>query len=288
MDRIFTLAALLVAVSSCASHSLLIKSDDATFQEAQKRLEHTSAQVDASTASKNEKSFFMQAEAINQYRFDFKSRGGMAFFAEAAAAITDFPAFQSLAGSFDLMDLRVRAADASVQLWETFLLRYPKTPLRSLTLYHLGWAYRSTSASGLPRESSDDAFDALIHDEPNSDLAKFSIQAKATPWKSKDSAATRSLLPGLGQLYVGETESGIIRLAVAALAATAIAIPAYVAYRRDNLSWSHDWPLLALGVGGLVVLSFDYTSSYEDAMRGVVQYNERIENDFNRTHPNAP
>ncbi|MDR3608729.1 MAG: hypothetical protein P4M08_15300 [Oligoflexia bacterium] len=212
----------------------------------------------------------------------------MSYLAEAAAAITDFPALQSLAGSFDLVDLRLRAADASVQLWETLLLRYPKTPLRSLTLYHLGWAYRSVAASGLPRESPDDAFNTLVHEEPNSALAKLAIEAKATPWKSKDSAATRSLLPGLGQLYVGENRSGIIRLAVAVLAATAIAIPAYVAAHRGDLSWGHDWPLLASGVGGLIVLSFDYTSSYEDAMRGVVQYNERIESDFDRAHPNAP
>ena len=36
-----------------------------------------------------------------------------------------------------------------------------------------------------------------------------------------------------------------------------------------------DAPLLALGLSGLIVLSVDYTTSYEDAMRGVVQWNEK-------------
>ena len=73
------------------------------------------------------------------------------------------------------------------------------------------------------------------------------------------------------------------------LAAAAIAIPAYIAIHRvRELEWNHDWPLLAMGFGGLVVLSFDFTNSYEDAMRGVVQWNERVEATFNRLHPAAP
>jgi hypothetical protein len=44
----------------------------------------------------------------------------------------------------------------------------------------------------------------------------------------------------------------------------------------------------ALGLGGVVILSIDYTSSYEDAMRGVVQWNERAEAAFEDAHPDAP
>ena len=58
--------------------------------------------------------------------------------------------------------------------------------------------------------------------------------------------------------------------------------------RRSDLTFKHDWPLLALGLGGLVVLSIDYTNSYEDAMRGVVQWNERAEAVFEDAHPDAP
>jgi len=39
---------------------------------------------------------------------------------------------------------------------------------------------------------------------------------------------------------------------------------------------------------GLVVLSIDYTDSYRDAMRGVIQWNERAEAAFEDTHPLAP
>jgi hypothetical protein len=76
---------------------------------------------------------------------------------------------------------------------------------------------------------------------------------------------------------------------IALAAVTAVAVPLYLGYRRgSDLSWSHDWPLLATGVGGLIVLSIDYTRSYEDAMRGVVQWNERAEAAFEDRHAEAP
>src|SRR6266581_3372486 len=55
----------------------------------------------------------------------------------------------------------VRAVDGAVQIWETLLERYPRSPLRPLTLYRLGWAYHSVAASGFPRDSGDQAFDEL-------------------------------------------------------------------------------------------------------------------------------
>ncbi len=87
----------------------------------------------------------------------------------------------------------------------------------------------------------------------------------------------------------GETGNGATRIAIGVGAATAIAIPAYIAsHRGRDLDWRKDWPLVATGFLGLVVLSFDFTNSYEDAMRGVVQWNERAESTFNGAHPTAP
>jgi hypothetical protein len=69
----------------------------------------------------------------------------------------------------------------------------------------------------------------------------------------------------------------------------AVVVPVYVGYqRRTELTWQRDWPLLAASVGGLIVLSFDYTTSYEDAMRGAVEWNERAEASFQDAHPDAP
>jgi hypothetical protein len=77
----------------------------------------------------------------------------------------------------------------------------------------------------------------------------------------------------------------LLVLASAAL----VAVPALVAYhRRDDLSWGRDWPLLTTGVGGLVLLSLEYTSAYQDALRGVVEFNERVEGAFEERHPEAP
>jgi len=129
----------------------------------------------------------------------------------------------------------------------------------------------------------------LIKEQPSSSLGTLAGEAKKVPWKSKNKASNWSLIPGAGQLYVGETGNGLTRLGIALVAATAIIVPIVVASQRGgDLNWNRDWPLLATGLGGLIVLSFDYTSSYEDAMRGVVQYNERAEKQFNSAHIEAP
>jgi hypothetical protein len=285
----FFATSLILNIVACAPTSVLIKPDDQTFLESQKRMEHTISDVQQIDATGSEKALFLEAESFYRYRFEPPKRNTSAYLAEAAAAITDFPAFQSLAGSLNLLDMRLRASDSAVQLWETLLAHHPDTKLRPLTIYRLGWAYRYAGAEGLPRESPNEAFDFLIKESPNSKLASLAIEAKEVPWKSKKTAATRSLLPGLGQLYVGETKNGVIRLSVAVASAIAIAVPLYIATRGDReLKWDKDWPLLATGLGGLIVLSFDYTSSYEDAMRGVIQWNERAESKFNSTHSEAP
>ena len=182
----------------------------------------------------------------------------------------------------DLQDLRFRAPDCAIQLWETLLELHPQTNLRPLTLYRLGWAYRNVGAQGLPR-SSPEAFNELIKEQPGSPLAALAREAKSIPWKSKESAAVRSLVPGFGQIYLGETRSGLVRLGIAVAALLAVAVPVYAAAHGRTSSLK-----VAAGVGGLIVLSFDFTSSYEDAMRGVVRWNERAESEFNLAHPSAP
>ena len=155
-------------------------------------------------------------------------------------------------------------------------------------LYRLGWAYRSVGIPGLPRESPNETLDLLMKEQPSSALSDLARAAETVPWKSKNAAARWSIVPGLGQFYVGETGNGAIRLTVALAAAGAIVVPLYLAAKRgSDLSWKHDWPLIITGIGGLIVLSFDYTSSYQDATRGVVEWNERAEATFNLTHPEA-
>jgi hypothetical protein len=284
------LGPLLVGLAACGcASSVLIRRDDVTFREAQDRLQRVAASVEAEGVPPAEKWLFLQGEALYQYRFAPPPRGALGYLAEGAAAVVDFPALQALAGSMDLLELRLRSYDGAAQLFETLLDHYPRTRLRPLTLYRLGWAYRSLGASGFPRRSGDEAFDLLLREQPSSALAALTVQAKAVPWKSKDTATALSIVPGLGQFYVGDHWSGAARLAVALAAAGLVIAPAVVAYqRRSDLTWSHDWPLLAISVGGLAVLSIDYTTAYQDALRGVVLYNERAESAFNRRHPEAP
>jgi hypothetical protein len=279
---------LLVLLAGCGG-SVLVRPDDRVFQGAQQRLAATVERLDRERPEPEERALFLQAEALYRYRFEAPRRGAAAYLAQGAAAVVDFPALQSLAGSLDLVDLRLRMSDGSVQLWETLLERYPRSRLRPLTLYRLGWAYRSTGVTGLPRESGDEAFLALTREAPGTPLALLAADARTTPWKSKSTATGLSLIPGLGQFYVGERWNGSVRLAIALASVAMIAAPIIVAYdRRQDLSWHRDWPLLAVGVGGLAVLSIDYTAAYQDAMRGVVEYNERVEDQFQARHPEAP
>jgi hypothetical protein len=275
-------------VVGCAP-SVLISPTDSTFVRSQSRLERTAARVEALGAPPQERALFMQAEAFYQYRFAPPARSTLAYVGEFAAAVTDFPALQSYSGSLDLRELRLRSSDAAIQLWETLLARQPSTVLRPLVLYRLGWAYPSSNVLGLPRKSGREAFAALVAENPGTPLAALAREAEALPLKRKGTAAAWSAFPGLGQFYVGEHLSGTIRVAVALAAITAVVVPATVAYqRRSELTWHHDWPLVAASLTGLIVLSFDYTASYQDAMRGVVEWNERAEAAFQDRHPDAP
>ncbi|MDA8100366.1 MAG: hypothetical protein M0042_12160 [Nitrospiraceae bacterium] len=271
-------------LNACSTGSVLIRQDDQTFAMAQQRLQRTEETVDELKPDPSERALFMQAESFYRYRFSPPQRSAEKYLTEAAAAITDFPGFQSLAGSLDLQDMRFRGPDSAVQLWETLLELHPHTKLRSLTLYRLGWAYRSVGVQGLPRSSPDDAFNELIRENPDSSLAKLAQDAKFVSWKSKETAAFRSLIPGLGQMYLGETGSGLTRLAIAIAALFAVVTPVYSAARGHRVS-----PIsTAAGVGGLIVLTFDFTTSYENALHGVVLWNERAEAEFNIANPAAP
>jgi hypothetical protein len=287
LPSVVAVFAIATATTACSA-PVVIPAQEPTFARATERLERTIDRVDASGASPRERALFLQAEAMYRYRFEGeRSRSAVA--AEAVAAATDLPILQSFSGSLDLADLRFRSVDGAVQLWETFAARHPTSPLRPLALYRLGFAYRSTGIDGLPRNSGDDAWDELARGPAQADLVAAQAAARGLVWKSKAAAAAWSLVPGLGQFYVGEPVSGAVRLVVALAAATAIVVPAVIAASRPgDLSWGHDWPLLVSSAAGLIVLSFDYTTAYEDAMRGVVRWNERVEQRFEDAHPEAP
>ncbi len=277
-----------VSLTDCSSSSVLIRTKDRYFASSQKQLEKTTQTINSLHPPAAEQTLFLQAEGFYRYRFEPLSQSSAMYFAQAAAAITDFPAFQSLAGSLNLQDIRYRSSDSAVQLWESLLSLYPKSSLKPMTLYRLGWAYRNVGTRGLPRNSPNEAFEELIRKYPLSPLASLAKEAKAVPWKSKDIATTWSLLPGAGQIYLGQTKSGVVRMSIATTALMALLLPIREAARSNgDLNWQKDKPLLLIGLAGLIALSFDYTNSYEDAMKGVVEWNERKEDQFNRRHPNA-
>ena len=273
-----------LGATSCATESVLVHGDDALFQHAQARLQHTQQVVKALHPSAAEQHLFMQAASFNQYRFSPPKKSTAKYLAEAASAVTDFPGFQSLAGSLDMEDLRFRAPDSAVQLWETLLQQYPNSSLKPLTLYRLGWAYRNVGAQGLPHDSPREPLNALVRSYPHTQWATWANQAKEVPYKTKDEAGFYSLIPGMGQVYLGDRESGMTRLGVALAGLVAVAVPAYAAAQGKHVSMLST----AVGLGGLIVLSFDFTNSYEDAMHGVVLWNERAEAAFQKQHPDAP
>src|SRR5262245_9774470 len=96
------LALVLLALASCSS-SVVIRRDDPVYAHARGRLLHTQAVVDRLPASPDEKLRFLQAEGFYRYRFEFPARSAGVRLAEAAAIIVELPAFQSLAGSLDLL-----------------------------------------------------------------------------------------------------------------------------------------------------------------------------------------
>ncbi len=262
---------------------MLINSGDPIFSNAQKRFAHTRQLVRRSGAPEDQCDLFLQAEALYRYRFEEPNLGTKTFLAEAGAAVTEFPGFQAVANSYDLYNVRVRAPDAAVQLWESFLAQYPDSKLRNLTLYRLGWAYRSAGVHGFPHKEPDDLFDELVKSDPHSQLANYALEAKHVPWRSKAGATARSLIPGWGEFYAGDNRGGWVRLITALVASAAIVYPAYV-----GIHGQITWPLATLAFVGLSALSFDYTASFEGAQNDVINYNENAEARFEAEHPGAP
>jgi hypothetical protein len=279
---------LVLAILVGCGGSVLIPKEDTTYRRAIEHYQRTRRLVDASLAPADDQAMFMQAEALFRYRFEFPHRSAGAVIAELAASATDLPMFEALAGSLDLSELRLRTSDGAIQLWETLLARSPNSPLRPLTLYRLGWAYRNNMVSGFVGDS-DVVFDALVRLYPTSPLAPLAKAARKTEWKSPKVASAWSILPGAGQIYAGEYGSGAIRLGIAAIGATAVIAPAVLAYEHNgDLTWNHDWPLLVTGIVGATVLAIDYTNSYRNALRAALEFNERQEADFEAAHPDAP
>jgi|GEM_PF-3448645 len=131
-SKTYILAEMVLSLLLAAcSTSVLIRPDDPVFIDAQQRLERTAKVIEELKPSPLESTLFLQAESFYRYRFEPPTRGMASYLAEAAAAITDFPAFQSLASALELQDLRYRASDSAVQLWESLLARYPRTNLKS-------------------------------------------------------------------------------------------------------------------------------------------------------------
>jgi hypothetical protein len=286
--RLSALVVLLAAMSACSS-SVLIRPEDQTFARSERHLVATKTYVEKVKVPPEEAALVLQAEGLYRYRFDPPARGFTSYAAEFAASTIEIPAIQSMSGALDIFDLRLRMSDGAAQLWETYLSRYPNGAFRSLVLYRLGWAYHSTGAAGFPRKSGDEAFAQLHREYPDSPLSMLAASSHGLNWKSKDAATEWSVIPGLGQMYVGRYGQGSIHLLVALAAATMMVAPLVVAYdRRHDLTWGRDWPLLALGAGGLVVLSLDYTAAYKDAIQQVVEWNDRIESAFEDAHPAAP
>jgi hypothetical protein len=273
---------------SACGHSIVISRRDPKLLSSLERLQRTERLIETSSASEAERRLFMMAESFYRYRFDVPRPKLKAYLAQTAAVVTELPAFQELSAALDISYLRLKSYDGAAQLWETLLAAYPDSPLAALTLYRLGWVYRSTSAAGLPRDSRA-AFLKVAHGEPSSELGQLALAAHQTPWKSQDATMAYSLFPGLPQLYVGEYTEGGIRIAVGLGSLAAVVIPTVLAIQRGGaLSFKHDWPLLLTGSCGLLVLTIDYAGSYQQGVHSVVEFNERQEARFERSRPGAP
>ena len=193
---VIAVALTLAGLVGACGHTPLVRRDDPVLEASERRLARTAAAVDALQPPAPERQLFMQAEGFFRYRFEAPPRNVASALAVVAAAVTDLPAFQALAGSLDMLRPRL-AARMARSISGRRCSAPPDTVLKPLTLYRLGWAYRNAGATGLPRESGDDAFDELVKTFPSSNLAALATASKAERWKSKDTATGLSLLPGL-------------------------------------------------------------------------------------------
>jgi hypothetical protein len=284
MSRAPTL--LLLTCVACAP-SALLRPDDASFNAAHREFARSVEAVRSAPGGEPlapDAVLWLQAESLYRYRFDVDgARPTASYVVQLAAAATDFAPFLVAASSEGMMDLRLHAYDGAAQLYEALLTRHPDSPYRPLALYRLGWAYRSTLSEGFPRDSAG-ALEQLRRDYPGSPVAALAPQVQCVPWKSHDTAALLSLIPGAGQLYVGETANGLVRLGVSLGFATLAVVPLVSLAHERRLRWL---PIL-LSTAGFAGLQVSYTAAYQDVQRAVLQFNERQEATFASLHPEAP
>jgi hypothetical protein len=106
----------------------------------------------------------------------------------------------------------MQAYNGAVQVYEALIERYPDSELKPLVLYRLGWAYRNIGMEGFPRNGQD-VLKELLNGYPASPFAPWAAEMIQLPFKTQGKAAAWSLIPGAGQMYVGEWRMGAIRLA---------------------------------------------------------------------------
>lgn len=243
----------------------------------------TATALFARAPARAEAALFLQAEACFLYRPVIHGASALSLAGTALSAITDFAPLGVWSASADEDGLRLLAYDGAVRLYELFLARYPESPLAPFALYRLAWAYRGVSAPLFPR-NPDSCGRELLARFPASPFAPWAGDALQVPYKLQGTAAAWSILPGAGQIYVGKTASGWIRLGLAgACTAAALLPPAFML--RDRRV---DWAGLAISAVGFIGLQISYTLAFEDAQRGALLFNEDKENRFRASHADAP
>lgn len=272
---------LFLCCAACAA-SPLIRTSDPEFVAAERALTETSARVQRDAGSPAEAALFLQAESFYRYRYALRLHDSRAYALQTLAAATDFAPIAAAASGNGISDLRLTAYDGAAQLYEAHLALYPRGRLAPLSLWRLGWTYRAAQGDGFPRQS-DEAFGDLIR-RRDAELAPLSAEALATPFRSQDTAMGLSLLPGLGQIYAGETLNGVVRMIVAVGFAAMLALPLIAAAHQDSLGWTR----IAVSTAGLIGLQVSYTTAYQDAQRAALEFDEREEAAFAAAHPRAP
>ena len=266
---------------ACAA-SPLIRPGDPDFERAQERLVRVAEQVRAEAASPREAALFLQAEAFFGYRYQLRLHGARSYAAQTLAAVLDFGPFSALAAGNGVADLRLQMYDGAAQLYEAHLARYPQSKLRPLALWRLGFAYRAGAADGFPRDEGQALAELVSLQDPT--LSPLAALAQKVPWKSQDTAVGLSVLPGLGQIYAGETWNGVVRMVLAAAFATVFALPLVQALQHDSLGWKR----IAVSTAGFIGLQVVYSTAFQDAQRAALEFDERQEAAFLSAHPEAP
>ena len=280
---------LLPVLSGCAP-SVLLKQEDPIFDYASERLQKDLGRVAAAPFDSSpivnvpaDKALFIQAESFYWYRFSLPQPSARALATKALAAATDFAPMSVWAASTEMNQLRMQSYNGATQLYEHLVERYPNSDLKPFALYRLGWAYRNVGIEGFSRNGND-ALEELVAEYPSSPFAPFAKQVMQIPFKTQEKAAAWSLIPGAGQMYVGECKLGVIHLSIATTFAAMAAIPPIVMVQKQNLSW------VGLGISavGVIGLQVTYTIAYEDAQHRAITFNERQEREFENRHPEAP